>query len=158
MFSFWSLNGYLTVIVRAVLQIDVEASSVLLHPSPVFVDVRRIDDEEEIILAQLIHQQVIDGSAVLVAHHSIIDFAHGGTSHIVGKYMLHIAFRIGTLHRDLTHVRDIKQSYMFTNGHVLRSDTAILIQQRHIKASKRHHRGTQRQMFVVQTCTFLFLF
>ena len=94
----------------------------------------------------------------VMAHQTIIDLPNGSPSDIVGKDMLHIAFSIRTLHRDLTHVRDIEQSHMLTNGDMLWSNTSILIEQGHVEATKGYHRSTQREVLVVETSTFLFLF
>ena len=100
----WSLEGNLSVKITTILQVDVEAGSMLLHPRPVFIDIGSIDDEEEVVLAQLIHQQIIDSSAILIAHHTIIDFPNRGTGDVVGEYMLDITLSILTLDRHFAHV------------------------------------------------------
>ena len=158
MFALRALNGYLTVVVRTVLQVDVEAFGMLLHPSPVFVDVRGVDHEEEVILAHFIHQQVVDRTAVFIAHHTIVDFPNRRPSHIVRKDMLHVALCIWTLHSHLAHVRYIEESHMFSDGHVLRGNACILVKQRHIEASELDHCGTQRQVLVEQARALHFLF
>ena len=76
----------------------------LLHPRPVFIDIGCVDNEEEVVLAQLIHQQIIDGTAILIAHHTIIDFPNRSTCDIVGEYMLDITLSILTLDRHFAHV------------------------------------------------------
>ena len=56
--------------------------------------------------------------------------------------MLHITLSILTLNSDLAHVRHIKETDMFAYCHVLRCDSCVLIEQRHVEASKGHHRST----------------
>ena len=127
----------------------------LLHPSPVLIDIGGIDHEEEIILSQLIDQKVIDGTTVLVAHHTVEDLTYRHRSDIVGEDVVHITFGIRAAYDDLSHMGDIKQSHLLTYCIMLRSDTRILIEQRHVEATKRHHHGPQRQMLVVETGAFL---
>ena len=121
------MYGYLTIKVATVLEVDVKACGMLLHPCPVLVDIGSIDDEEEVVLAHLVDQQIVDGTTILVAHHTIIDLTYGCASNVVGKDVLHIALCIPALHRNLSHVGDIEESNMFANSGMLGGDTSILI-------------------------------
>ena len=135
-----TLDGYLAIEVTTVLKVDVETLGILLHPSPVLIDIGGIDDEEEVVLTHLIHQQVVDSSTILVAHHTIIDLTHRGTSNIVGEDMLNITLGILALNRYLTHVRDIEESHFLAYCRMLRGDAGTLIEQWHVETSERHHR------------------
>ena len=130
----------------------------LLHPCPVLVDIGGIDHEEEVVLAHLVDEQVVDRSTVLVAHHAVEDLPYWGTSHIIGEDMLHIALGILAAHRYLSHVRDIEESHLLSDCMMLWGNACILIEQRHVKASERHHRRTKRHMLVVQARHLVFLF
>ena len=134
MFRLRTLNCQLTIVIRHVSQIDVEALGMLLHPGPILIDIRSVDYEEEIVLPHLIDQKVINSSTVLVAHHAIIDLTHRGTRNIICKDMLHIALGIFTSHDDLSHVRHIEETYLLTYCKMLRSDASIL--DGHFKAAK----------------------
>ena len=114
----------------------------LLHPSPILIDVGSIDDEEEIILAHLIYEQIIHRSTILITHHAVKDFPYWNSSNIIGKNVVDIALGIRTLHSDLAHVGDVEETYMFTNSQMLWSNTSILIKQGHIETPKGDHRGT----------------
>ena len=143
MLALRSLNSYLTIEVGTVLQVDIKALGILLHPGPVLIDVSGIDDQEEIVLAHLIHQQIVNRTTILVAHHTIVDLAHRSTSDIVGKNVLHITLGIRTFYGYLAHVRNIKQAHMLANGRMLGSNTSHLIKQGHVKTTKRYHGGTK---------------
>ena len=136
-----SLYGNLTIEVTAVLQIDVEACGMLLHPSPVLINVGSIDDKEEIVLSHLIHQQVVHRTTILVAHHAIKDLSCRHTCYVVRKDMVHIALRILALYRHLAHVRHIKQPHMLTDSHVLWCYSRILVKEGHVKSAELHHRS-----------------
>ena len=69
--SLRALHGELCVIVRLVLQVDVVAIGILLHPCPVFVDVGCVDYEEVFIVGHLVYEQVVYGAPVFVEHHSV---------------------------------------------------------------------------------------
>ena len=128
MFRLRALNCQLSIIIRNVTQIDVEAIGMLLHPSPVLIDIGGIDDKEEIILSHFIDQQIIYCSTILVAHHTIVDLSHRCTCYVIRKDMLHIAFSIVTANNDLSHVRHIKQAYFLTYRIMLWSYSCILIE------------------------------
>ena len=138
-----TLYSYLTIIVTAVLQVDFEVLSMLLHPRPILIYISSVDDKEEIVLAHFIYQQVVDGSAILIAHHAIKDFTHGSTCDIVGEDILYITFGIRTFDRHFAHVGDVKQSYMLTHSDMLWSNASLLIKQRHVESPEGHHGGTQ---------------
>ena len=131
---FRSLNSKLSVVVGAVLQIDVEPLGLLLHPCPVLVDVCRIDYQEVVLFAHLIYQEVVNGTTILITHHSIINLSVGRTRDIIGEDMVHIAFRLSTLDGYFTHVTHIEHPAMLSYGIVLINDVRILY--RHVKAAK----------------------
>ena len=150
------LNGYLSVKVGLVLQFDVEALGLLLHPRPVLVDVGGVDDQEEIVLAQLVDQQVVHRSAVFVAHHAVENLPHRHVCDVVGEDMVHVALGLAAPYCHLAHVAHVEQSDVFTDGGMLGCNTCILIKQRHVEASELDHHGPQRHVLVVQTGTFHF--
>ena len=109
-----TLDGYLAIEVTTVLKVDVETLGILLHPSPVLIDIGGIDDEEEVVLSHLIDQQVIDRSAVGIEHHSVVDLSEGGVGHIVGEDVLHVAFCIRARDAHFAHVTDIEDTAVLT--------------------------------------------
>ena len=102
--SLWSLDGNLSVVVGLVVELQVVALEVRLHPFHVLVDVGGVDDEEEVVLGHLVDQQVVYGAAVGVAHHAIEDFPYGRTGDVVGEDMVHVALGVGALDAHLAHV------------------------------------------------------
>ena len=155
MFGLRTLQRYLSIIVATVLQINIKAFGILLHPGPVLIDICSIDDQEEIILCHLVDEQVINSTAILVAHHAIIDLTYRCIGYIVRKYMLHVTFGIRSLDGHFSHMRHIKESGMFANSHMLWCDTSILIKEWHVKATERYHCSPQRHMSFIQARTFV---
>ena len=76
----------------------------LSHPSPVLVDVCGVDDDEEVILAHLIDEQVVHRTAILVAHHAIENLSRLHATHVVGEDMIDVSLGIRTLYSHLAHV------------------------------------------------------
>ena len=74
------------------------------HPRPVLVDVSGIDDDEEVILAHLIHEEVIHRTAVLIAHHAIENLARLHAAHVVGEDMVDISLCVGSLDSHFSHM------------------------------------------------------
>ncbi len=155
MLGFRPLQSYLTIIIGTVLQVDVKTSGMLLHPSPILIYIGSIDNEEEIILAHLIYQKVIYCSTILIAHHAVVYLTHRCIGYIIGEDMLHITLGIRSFHRNLAHVTHIEEACMFTYSQMLWCDTRILIQQRHIKPTKRHHCSTLCHVSIIKTGTFI---
>ena len=99
-----ALNGYLTIVVTTVLQVNIESFSLLLHPRQVLIDIGGVDDKEEVVLAHLVYQQVVDSTTILVAHHTIVYLTYWCSSDIIGENMLHVALCILALNCNLAHV------------------------------------------------------
>ena len=121
-----ALYGELTVVVALVLEVDVETGHLLLHPRHVLVDIGGVDDEEEVVVGHLIDEEVIDGAAVGIAHHAIIDLSHGCISHVVGEDVLNVALGIGSCDTHFAHVADIKDTTMLAHRVVLVGDVRVL--------------------------------
>ena len=107
-------------------ELDVEAFGVSLHPSHILVDVCRVDDEEEVVLTHLIDEQVIHRSAVGVEHHTIIYLSDGCPSHIIREDVLNVTLSVGTRDAHFAHVTHVEDAAMLTHGIVLVGDVRVL--------------------------------
>ena len=125
-FGLWSLDCQLPIEVALMVEADVEACCVLLHPSHVLVDVCRVDDEEEIVLAHLIDEQVIDRTAVGIEHHTIIYLSNGCPGDVVRKDVLNVTLSVGTRDAHLSHVTHIEDAASRAYGIVLVGDVGVL--------------------------------
>ena len=143
------LYGQLSEVVRLVAHHDVEALGLLAHPVDIFLNVGGIDDEEVVVVLHLVDEQVVDRSAVFVAHHAVEDFAIGGVLDVVGEDVVHVAFRVGTADDDFAHVADVEHTAVVAHGQVLVGDVGVL--NGHVVAGKGSHEGSQGQVFVVKT-------
>ena len=82
----------------------------LLHPSPVLIDVSGIDDNEEVVLLHFVNEQVVNSATVFVAHHAIEDFSVFHAAYIIGKDMVNVCLGILSLYSHLSHMRYIKHA------------------------------------------------
>ena len=148
-----ALHGELSVVVALVVQVDVEAFGVLLHPGYVLVDVGCIDDEKEVVLAHFIDEQVIDCSAVGVEHHAVVYLPDGCLTDVVGEDVLDVALGIGSRDAYFAHVTDIEHAAMLTDCIVLVRDVCVL--NRHDESAEWRHQCAKCHMAVIKT-SFLF--
>ena len=142
-----SLDGELGVVVALVLGLGVEALDLLLNPGVVLVDVGSVDDEEEVVLAHLIDEQVIHSAAVGIEHHAVEDLAHVGSGHVVRKDVLHEALSLRTRDAYFAHVANVEDADLLTYGIVLRRNVGI--DERHVEAAKGHHLGAECYMLIM---------
>ena len=125
-FGLGALHCELAVEVALVVKPYVEALHLLLHPLNVLVDVGGVNDKEEIVVAHLIDEEVINGAAVGIEHHAVEYLAVGGTGHVVGEDVLHVALCVGACDAHLAHVRDVEDSAVLAHGIVFIGDVGVL--------------------------------
>ena len=148
-----SLQGYLSVDVALVHGNHIESLCLSLYPGIVLIDIGGIDDEEELVVRHLVDKQIVHGAAILMQHHAIVYLAHGSTGNVVGEDVLHELLRLGTAHQHLAHVAHVEHAACLAHGIVLVHDVGVL--DGHLKAPERHHLGTQCNVLVVKTCSFI---
>ena len=147
------MHGKLAVVVALVVEVDVEACSMLLHPSYILVDVGCVDDEEEVVLAHLVDEQVVHRAAIGIEHHAIVNLSDRCSGNVVREDVLNIAFGIGTGDAHFAHVTDIEDAAMLTYSIVLVGDVRVL--DGHDETAKGRHECAESHMAVIQT-GFLF--
>ena len=103
-FAVGTLYGELTVDVALVVNLHVEVFSVFHNPSHVLIDIGGVDNEEKVVFAHLVHQQVVDGATVGVEHHAVEDFTHWGIGDVVGEYIVYEFFCFRACDFHFTHV------------------------------------------------------
>ena len=133
-FCFRTLHSKLSVLVALVVEFDVETCRVFLHPSHILVDISGVDNEEEVAFAHLIHEQVIDSTAVRIEHHAVVDLSDWCSGHIIREDVLDITFCIGSGDAHFAHVTHVEDAAMLTYGVVLVSNVGVL--NRHDEAAK----------------------
>ena len=150
-----TLNGQLRVVVALVVDLDVKVGGLLVDPSHVLVDVGGVDDQEQVVLAHFVHQQVIHGSSVGIEHHAIEHLAHLGTGDVVGEDIVDKFLGLGTSDAHLTHVRHVEHADGLAHGVVLGLDAIVL--DGHVIACEWAHQRAQGHMLVVETGDFDFV-
>ena len=149
-----TLHCYLSVALALVLDFHVKLSSLLVDPSHVLVDVGSIDNEEVVVLAHGVNQEVVDGATVGVKHHAILDAAHSHLGDVVGEDIVHKLLRLGASNVHFAHVRDVEDANCVAHCIVFLYYAGIL--DGHVKTAKGAHQGTQGNVLVVQTSEFVF--
>jgi hypothetical protein len=136
------LNGDERVPAAGVHRHDVaDAGRVRRDPAKVFLDVRRVDDEQEMAVGEAVDQQVVDERALFCGQPRVVRLTDLQPRRVVAGDVLDRAESIAAGHLDLAHVADVKESDARANGQVLVRDAGVL--DRHIRAAKRHHPGAE---------------
>ena len=148
-----TLHGNLSVDVALVNGFHIESLCLSLYPGIVLVDVGGIDNEEELIVGHLVDKQVIYGATILMQHHAIIYLANGSTGNVVGEDVLHELLCLRAAYQHFAHVAHVEHAACLAHGIVLVHDVGVL--DGHLKTSKGHHLGTQSNVLVVKTCSFI---
>ena len=120
------MHGELSVLVALMVEVDVEAGGVLFHPGHVLVDVGGVDDEEEVLLAHLIDEEVVHGAAVGIEHHAVVYLSDGCSADVVREDVLDVAFGIGARDAHFAHVTHVEYTAMLPYGIVLVGDVCVL--------------------------------
>ena len=114
-----------------------KASDLLGDPVEVFHDVRRVDDQHEVLVRQLVRQHIVDERALRRRQRRILNLVNRELRHIVRRDVLDGRDRIGARDLDLPHVADIEQSGTGPDGHVLVGNPGVF--DRHVPAAERDH-------------------
>ncbi len=86
-----------------------------------------VDHHQVGLLAKLVDHQVVHAAAVLVAQNRVAHAAQGHVGEVVGEQVVQGGKRGGTAHRELAHVRDVKQTAGLAHGHVLGDNAAFIL-------------------------------
>ena len=85
------------------------------HPCHILIDVCSIDDDEEIVVAHLVYQKVVDGASVRIEHHAIENLMERCILDVVGEDMVYIFLGIRTSYYDFAHVAYVEDSAMISH-------------------------------------------
>ena len=107
-------------------EIDVEACGVLFHPVDIFVDVSGIDDEEEVVFAHFVDEEVVDCAAVWVEHHAVVDLSDGCSGDVVSEDVLNVSFGVGSGDAHFAHVAYVEYTAIVAYGVVFVCDVGVL--------------------------------
>ena len=93
----------------------------------VLVAVGCVDDHQVSFLGELVDDNVVDGAALLVAHHAVADLVHGHAGVVVGQQVVDGSQCSGASEQDLTHVRNVEQAALLADCHMLLDDAGSCV-------------------------------
>ena len=135
-------------------ELDIESFEMSAHPFHILVDVGGIDDEEEIVLAHAVDEQVVHGSTILIAHHAVEDFSVGSPCNIIGEDVVDIALCVRPCNSYLSHVGYVEYATVISYGLMLIYDRRVL--DGHVVAAKGRYQSTECHVLVVKACSLVF--
>ena len=131
---------------------DVEAPRLLDDPGEVLLDIRGVDDEEEVVLGEPVHQHVVHEGPGRRRQARVVGLPDLQARGIVGADPLDGGEGVLARQFDLAHVGDVEQAGPRAHREVLLRQAGIL--HRHVPAGKRHHAGAECPVTGVQGCLF----
>ena len=118
-----------------------DAGDAVANPLEAGRDVGGIDHEQEVVVGQPVHQQVVDESAFGGRQGRVLRLAGLEPVRVVGRYPLHGGEGVGPRHLDLAHVADVEQPRRPPHGQVLLGNAGVL--DGHLPPRERHHLRAQ---------------
>jgi hypothetical protein len=102
-------------------------------------NVRRVDDQQEMLFGQPVHEQVVDERTGGAHQAGIVGLADLQLRRVVARNALDRVERVSARDLDLAHVADVEQAGARAHGHVFGDDAGVF--DRHIPAAEGHHAG-----------------
>src|SRR5690606_8052749 len=118
------------------------------NPRMVLLDVRGVDDEQEMVVREPVDEQIVDEGALRRGERGILRLADLQLRDVVAGQVLERRERVAPGHLDLAHVADIEEACPGANGQVLVRDAAVL--DGHFPPAERHHPGAKGEMAGVE--------
>ena len=100
-----------------------------------------VDDQQVVVVAEFVHQDVVDKGSLGIEHGRVLGLAHGQPGGVVHGEGLDRRQRARTAELDIAHVADVKESYAGADRHVLRGNAGVL--DRHVPAAEIDHFGPE---------------
>ena len=121
-----TLEGNLTVLIANIRELYT-VDLVIAHPCEVLVCVSSIDYYEVVVLGLHIYNEVIDGTAVLIAHRGVSCESRLKVCVIVCQEQIEEVLSLLTLNENFAHVGNVEQSALSSDCHVLCFDTCSVL-------------------------------
>ena len=147
-----SLYGKFGEFVAQIVYLYIESFSTFVHPPDVLVDIGGVYNEQKVVFAAPVHQQVVDCAAVRVQHHAVENLAVRSSGNVVCEYVVHKFFGIGTGHKHFAHVAHIEYTAGVAHGVVFLRYSGVLY--RHVESCKRSHLRAESHMARVKAGLF----
>ena len=105
---------------------------VLGHVGKVLFPVGGVHHGQVRLFAELIHHQVVDGAALLVAHGAVAHLVDGHAVVVVGQQVVQGVQGRGAGEQDLTHVGHIEQTALLADSHVFLDHARAILHRQQI--------------------------
>ena len=151
------LESQLAPVVAVVHQLHIAVlRNVAAHPVVVLLGVCGVYDHEVIVVSPLVDDQIVYGTAVLVAHRAVARLPVLHVGEVVGQHIVQVLQAVRAGYQDLSHVGNIEEACGSANRHVFLLD-ACLVLYRKDESPERYHLSAVFDMSFVEWC-FLFHF
>ena len=98
----------------------------------VLLPVGGVDHRQVTLLPELVDHQVVDGTAVGVAHGAVADLVHCHAVVVVGEQVVDGVQGRGAGEEDISHVGNIKEARLLAHRHVLLDDAGAVLHRQQV--------------------------
>ena len=120
------------------------------QPVAVGVDAGRVHDQQDVVVAEPVGDQVVDRAAALVQEQRVLRPAGADPVDVVREHALDERDRLGAADLELAHVRDVEDAGVIAHRQVLGDDALVL--HRHLPSGEGNHPSSGGHVAVVERC------
>ena len=136
------LDRELGVVVAVVADVHAgEGAHLGADPLVVLLAGAGVDDQQVVVVAEFVHQDVVDKRSLGIEHGRVLRLARGQLGGIVHGEGLDRRQRARTAELNIAHMADVKEPYAGADRHVLRGNAGVL--DRHVPAAEIDHFGSE---------------
>ena len=146
-----TLNGNAAEIATAILQLN-RSGLMTLQPREILIRSRCIDDKKIFVRRSPIDDEVVDDSAIFIQQECVLALTALEFFDVVRQHFVEPGIRLLSRDDQLTHVRNVEDSGVFSHGLMFIHDACVL--HRHEPAAERNHLRATPQMFGIEWRSF----
>ncbi len=124
---------------------------VRFHVRHVLVVGRCVHHHHVAVLAQMVHDEVVDDAAVFIQHGAVTHAADGEVREIIGQQVIQTFQRALAFENHFAHVGHVENARFRADRHVFRQD-ALVILHRHEIPAEGYHLSLRCHVLVIQWC------
>ena len=118
------------------------------QPRKILVNLRSVHDEQPLVVADAVDDEVVNHAAALVEHQRVLPAADGEFLDVIGEHPVQPRGGTVAAREKLPHVRNIEDAQRSADGMMFGDDACVL--HGHVPTAKADHFTTETDVFGVE--------